>query len=126
MISKKKIRMMTQAAIYEKRYYRRDAFVQRYYKSDYIGMERLKSKIWLTIFYGISLVAYMFDQVYNQAVDLLHYDYQGFVIKAVLIYLALGVVISIITSSVYGPRYDKANRRIDAYYRQIDKINTME
>ena len=117
---------MTQAEIYEKRYYRRDAFFQRYYKNDYIGMERLKSKIWLTIFYGISLVAYMFDQVYNQAVDLLHYDYQGFVIKAVLIYLALGIIISIITSSVYGPRYDKANRRLDAYYRQIDKINTME
>ena len=126
MLSKEKIRMMTQAAVYEKRYYRRDLFAGRFFKNDYIGLERLKTKIWLTIFYGIFLAGYLFNLVYIEQVDLLHFNYQGFVIRVVVIYLLLGFAVSLLTSAVYGPRYDKASKRLDAYYRQLDKIDTRD
>lgn len=116
--------MMAQAAAYEKRYFRRDLFASRYYKNDYIGMERLKTKIWMTIFFGVYLAGYLFNLVYIEQIDLLHFDYRGFVFRAVVIYLLLGFVISLITSWVYGQRYDKASKRLDAYYRQLDKIDT--
>lgn len=124
MLSKEKIRIMAQAAAYEKRYFRRDLFASRYYKNDYIGMERLKTKIWMTIFFGVYLAGYLFNLVYIEQIDLLHFDYRGFVFRAVVIYLLLGFVISLITSWVYGQRYDKASKRLDAYYRQLDKIDT--
>ena len=126
MLSKEKIRMMTKAAIYEKQYYRRDLFASRFYKNDYIGLERLKTKIWMTIFYGVFLVGYLFNLVYIEQVDLLHFDYQGFVFRAVVIYLIFGFVISLITSAVYGPRYEKASKRLEAYYRQLDKIDSRD
>ena len=46
MINKEKIRLMTQAAAYESSGLQRDSFAKRYYKKDYVGLEKLKSKIW--------------------------------------------------------------------------------
>ncbi len=124
MYSREKIRMMAQAAVYEKQYYRKDMFAERYYKNDYIGLERIKTKIWMTFFFIVYVAAYLFDQVYILQVDLLHYNYKEFVIKALIIYLILSLVISLLTSAVYGPKYEKANKRLKAYYNQLDKIST--
>ena len=124
MYSREKIRMMAQADVYEKQYYRKDMFAERYYKNDYIGLERIKTKIWMTFFFIVYVAAYLFDQVYILQVDLLHYNYKEFVIKALIIYLILSLVISLLTSAVYGPKYEKANKRLKAYYNQLDKIST--
>ena len=126
MYSREKIRMMTQAAIYEKKYYRKDMFAERYYKNDYIGLERIKTKIWLTIFFGMYIGWSLFDQVYVQQVDLLIFNYKEFVIRTVIIYLVLSFIVSVITSLVYGPKYDKANRRLKAYYTQLEKISAKD
>lgn len=123
MLSREKIRMMAQAAVYEKQYYRKDMFAGRYYKNDYIGLERLKTKIWMTIFFAMYVAAHIFNLVYIEQIDLLHYNYKEFAIKAIVVYLALSLVISLLTSAVYGPRYERANRRLKAYYDQLEKIN---
>ncbi len=126
MLSKEKIRMMTQAAVYEKHYYRSDRFAERYYKNDYIGLERIRTKIWMTIFFAIFVGSYLFMQVYVEQVDLLHYNYREFVIKALIVYLILSLIVSLLTSAVYGPKYDRASRRLKAYYDQLEKINSKE
>lgn len=123
MLSREKIRMMAQAAVYEKSYYRKDMFVERYFKNDYIGLERLKTKIWMTVFFAMYVAAYSFDLVYIEQIDLLHFNYKQFAIKAIIVYLVLSVIISVLTSAVYGPKYERANRRMKAYYDQLEKIN---
>ena len=123
MLSREKIRMMAQAAVYEKSYYRKDMFVERYFKNDYIGLERLKTKIWMTVFFAMYVAAYIFDLVYIEQIDLLHFNYKQFAVKAIIIYLVLSVIISVLTSAVYGPKYERANRRMKAYYDQLEKIN---
>ena len=126
MLSREKIRMMTQAAVYEKQYYRKDMFAERFYKNDYIGLERVITKIWMTFFFLLYVAGYLFIQVYVEQVDLLHFNYKEFVIRALIIYLILSFIISFITSAVYGPKYEKANRRLKAYYTQLDKISTKQ
>ena len=126
MLSKEKIRMMTKAASYEKMYYRKDLFASRYYKNDYIGLERLKTKVWMTIIFGVILAGYLFNLVYIEQIDLLHFDYQGFAIRVVIIYLLVSFAISMITSAVYGPKYERASRRLEEYYRQLDNIDTRD
>ena len=74
---------MTHAALYEdSQQFRRDGFIRRYYKADYIALNRFITKVWMTLFYAAGLVAYIFQLVYVESVDLLHVDYQGFVINA--------------------------------------------
>ena len=77
----------------------------------------------MTLFYAIALLAYIFQQVYVENVDLLHYDYQGFVIKNVVLYLAISIGISLVTSAVYGSRYAKAEKRMDQYFKKLDQID---
>ena len=63
---------------------------------------------------------------YIQGADLLHYDYTGFVIRALVIYAALLLIVSGITAIVYSSRYDKAKERIDAYYEILEEINNYD
>lgn len=126
MINKEKIRLMTQAAGYEASGLRRDSFAKRFYKNDYVGLEKLKSKIWLTVFYAVYLIYFAVDEFYIKGADLLHYDYTGFVIDALVGYLILLLIVSGITSVVHGNRYDRAKKRIDWYYDLLEQINEIE
>ncbi|MBQ6239870.1 MAG: hypothetical protein IJK56_05835 [Firmicutes bacterium] len=127
MLNERKVRVMTQAALYESSYqYRKDYFIRRYYLPDYIAINRFVTKIWLTIFYIIAVGAYVFQLVYVQSVDLLHFDYQGFAVKVVLIYLIASILVSILTSAYYGSRYAKAERRVHKYFRYLDEIDTYQ
>lgn len=126
MINKEKVRLMAQAAGYESSELQRDSFAKRFYKKDYVGMEKLKSKIWFTVFYAIYLVYFAVDEFYVKGADLLHYDYVGFLVNAVAVYLILLLIISGITAVVHGARYDKAKSRIDHYYELLEQINEFE
>ncbi len=126
MINKEKIRLMTQAAGYELSDLRRDSFAKRFYKKDYVGIEKLKSKIWLTVFYAVYLIYYAVDEFYVKGADLLHYDYTGFVINALVGYLILLLIVSGVTAVVHGNRYDKAKKRVDRYYDLLEQINEIE
>lgn len=118
---------MTHAAMYESSMqFRRDFFVKRYFKADYIALNRFVTKIWLTLFYCIFLAAYAFILVYVEGVDLLHFNYQGFVVKAVLLYLGLSLISSLLTSAVYGTRYAKAEKRMNSYFKKLDQIDSFE
>lgn len=127
LVNEQKIRIMTHAAFYEDSYqYRRDFFIKRYYKADYIALNRFITKVWMTLFYAAALFAYIFQLVYVESVDLLHFDYQGFVIKAVVLYLALSIIISVLTSAVYGSRYAKAEKRMKGYFDKLDQIDRFQ
>ena len=126
MINKEKIRLMTQAAAYESSGLQRDSFAKRFYKKDYVGLEKLKSKIWLTVFYAAYLVYFAVDEFYVNSADLLHYDYVGFALNAVVGYLILIWIISAISGVAHSSRYDKAKKRIDQYYDLLEQINEIE
>lgn len=126
MVNKEKVLLMAKAASYEASGFQRDAFAKRYYKKDYIGLEKLKSKIWFTVFYAVYLAYIAVDEFYIKAADLLHYDYTGFVIHALVWYVVFLLVISGITAVVYGSRYDKAKKRIDYYYEVLEQINNID
>lgn len=124
MVNEYKISVMTKAAMYESSLqYRRDSFTKRYYKADYIALNRFITKVWVTFFFCLGLVAYAFLLVYVEKVDLLHFDYQGFAIKAAVIYLLISLAISLITSAVYGNRYTKAEKRMKAFFDKLDTID---
>ena len=44
---------MCKAAAYESKGLRDDAFAKRYYKEDYMDFQRLKLRVWTTVFYVI-------------------------------------------------------------------------
>lgn len=126
MVNTEKIRLMAQAAAYEQRQYARDSFANRYYKQDYVDKERLRAGIFATIFY---ILFWAYEAVcifYLNGVDLLTYDYVGLCIRILVEYVALLILVSVITGAVHSRRFDKAKQRMDSYYDLLDQIDSYQ
>ena len=55
MLDKRKIRLMTRAAIYEKNYGEEDFKISSYYKKDYSSLNTWVTLIWITVGYGLAV-----------------------------------------------------------------------
>lgn len=126
MANPEKIKLMLKAETYRQTEYSKDAFAQKYFKNDYLGMQRLISMIWLTIFYALYLAFVVIRDFYVNTADMLHFDYKGFVVKALIIYLLLAVAVCIVTTLFAERRYDKAKVRIEEYCDLVDQIAAFE
>lgn len=122
MVNTEKIRLMSRAAAYESTRLQEDSFARRFYKQDYVAYRALGLRVWATIFYVIYWVYKLVKIFYLESANLLYYDYRSLFIQFILYYLILLVVVSVLAYIVHGIRFDKARKRIDAYYDLLDRI----
>lgn len=120
------IRLMAQAASYEKNHYQQDSIAKRYYRQDYIGRKVLGACFWATIYYIIYWAYRLADIFYIKNANLLTYDYRGLVVHILVVYVVVLVVVGIIAGLVHARRYDAAKKRLNAYYDLLDQIDTFE
>lgn len=125
MLSKKKIRLMSRMAMYEKRYGREDMKITTYYKKDYSSINTWLSIFWVTAGYIILalLLAYV-----NMDLLLLNLTTQKliFIIAAVV---AAYVIILILYGSwakkFYNNKHTKAKQRVKKHYRDLNRLEKM-
>jgi uncharacterized membrane protein (Fun14 family) len=119
MLNFKKIRLMTKLAVYEKKDGKEDIYLSKYYKTDYVRFQVLKSIITATIGYGliIGLIAfYKMEYLIKNAVVL---DYKtlgtyilGFYLMTITIY-GLGSMI------LYSMKYDASRKKLSRYFKLL-------
>ena len=126
MVRQEKIMLMAQAAAYEKAHYQQDSFAKRYYRQDYIDKERLRARIWATIYFLVYWGVRAVQMFYLNQVNFLSFDYVGFVIRILVEYVILLFVVSFIAGFIHAWRYDKAKKRIDHYFDLLDQIDSFE
>ena len=102
MLDKRKIRLMTRAAIYEKNYGEEDFKISSYYKKDYSSLNTWVTLIWME---GITLA-------------------KLFVFAAVAIgaYVSLLIAYGIGAGSFYKNKHIKAKQRVKKYLRDLSRI----
>ncbi len=123
LVNKEKIILMCKAAAYESGKLRDDAYAKRYYKQDYIDLQRLKLRIWTTVFYLIYWVYYLVKEFYIEGANLLHYNYGALFIKVFFYYAILLIAVSWIAGFIHSIRFDIAKKRVDEYYDLLASIN---
>lgn len=119
MLSKKKIKIMFRMSSYESGVGKNDLNTIKYYKSDYVRLNILKSIVALTFSYALILVmiaAYNLDYLVKNAVNL-PYQRIGFTVLG--IYLLLVAFYTFISISVYSLRYDASRKRVQKYFRYL-------
>lgn len=123
MINKKKIQIMAQDAIYMLRGHHKDSIAERYFKNDYLGSERMKNMVIFTIVY-IFYVLYEIGRDFYVAVapDFLHFDYEGYIIEKIIIYIVLAIIIAVLTTICASIRYDAALANIDRHEEVVKKL----
>lgn len=122
MVNEKKIRLMTQLALDEKRFYKDELDESGYFRSDYIRSNTLKVLLGYSISYLLimGLVAmYYVDYLFTNVVQM---DMQSMVWLAGCIYVGLLLIITLFCVLFYMTKYTNNRKRLRKYMMEIDKL----
>lgn len=122
MVNEKKVRLMTQLALDEKRFYKDELDESGYFRSDYIRSNTLKVLLGYSISYLLimGLVAmYYVDYLFTNAVQM---DMQSMVWLAGCIYVGLLLIITLFCVLFYMTKYTNNRKRLRKYMMEIDKL----
>lgn len=122
MVNEKKVRLMTQLALDEKRFYKDELDESGYFRSDYIRSNTLKVLLGYSISYLLimGLVAmYYVDYLFTNVVQM---DMQSMVWLAGCIYVGLLLIITLFCVLFYMTKYTNYRKRLRKYMMEIDKL----
>lgn len=122
MVNEKKVRLMTQLALDEKRFYKDELDESGYFRSDYICSNTLKVLLGYSISYLLimGLVAmYYVDYLFTNVVQM---DMQSMVWLAGCIYVGLLLIITLFCVLFYMTKYTNNRKRLRKYMMEIDKL----
>ena len=122
MVNEKKVRLMTQLALDEKRFYKDELDESGYFRSDYIRSNTLKVLLGYSISYLLimGLVAmYYVDYLFTNVVQM---DMQSMVWLAECIYVGLLLIITLFCVLFYMTKYTNNRKRLRKYMMEIDKL----
>lgn len=123
MVNEKKVRLMTQLALDEKRFYKDELDESGYFRSDYIRSNTLKVLLGYSISYLLimGLVAmYYVDYLFTNVVQM---DMQSMVWLAGCIYVGLLLIITLFCVLFYMTKYTNNQASVcSKYMMEIDKL----
>ena len=125
MLDKKKIRLMTRVAIYDKEYGQEDLRITGYYQKDYVSLNVWVTLIWVTV--GFFLTAALLFMSSGESIV------EGITIvkMVILIAVALGAYLSLLiiygigVSTFYKKRHTQAKQRVKKYMRDLSRLEKM-
>lgn len=122
MLNYKKIRLMTKIAVYEKKDGKEDIHLSKYYKTDYVRLQVLKSIITATIGYALIIGMILFYKMEYLIKNAITLDYKlmgtyilGFYLMVITLY-GLGSVIG------YSMKYDASRKKLSRYFRLLKRL----
>lgn len=125
MLSEERVILMTKMASYERNEGKKNVSVGNYFRSDYIGVQVLKSIFCATIAFAIIFALFIFYDFELFMQDIYKMDLITFA-KNVLIYYGVTVLVyGVISYAVYSYRYTKAKKSLKCYYQNLKKLNAL-
>lgn len=122
MLSYRKIRLMTQLAIYEKKTGREDMKLGRYYQSDYTRLNVLKTAITVTIAYVFILAIVAFYKIEYLLDNALTLDYASLGKTILIIYVCLMGVYLIAALFGYSRYYQYSRKKLGRYFKMLGRM----
>lgn len=113
---------MTRMAAYEENEGKKYMSIGSYFRSDYMGLQVIKSVISSTLAYLIILGLYIYYHFETFMQDIYKMDLMQ-VGKSLLLYYVIFVAANgLITYIVYSFRYSRAKRSLRRYYRHLKQL----
>lgn len=125
MLNEERIILMTKLASYESGEGKKNVAIASYFRSDYIGMQVIKSVIGSSIAFFIVFGLYVLYDFETFMLDIYRMDLFVFA-KNILIYYCITVIgFAVLTYLVYAYRYSKAKRSLKNYYNNLKRLASM-
>ncbi len=125
MLNMERIILMTKMASYEENEGKKNMTIGKYFRSDYITIQVLKSVVCATIAYAVCFALFIFYDFETFMQDIYKMDLIAYA-KNVLLYYAITVVVyGVISYCIYSYRYAKAKKSLKCYYNNLKKLNSL-
>ncbi len=125
MVDERKVRLMTQLALYEETQGKEDFKISSYYRKDYSGLHMICSILWVTagyVCFGILFVLGIMDTL---LANLTIRTLIVFGILAVLGYILVLIVYAIIANTIFNRKHKDARQRVKRYNHNLTRLLKM-
>lgn len=124
MLNNKKIRTMTKLALYEQLDGKEDIRMGKYYKTDYVRLQMLKTVVSVTVGYILILILigmYKAEYIISNLVTFDFVRIGQYILGFYIMIMAVFVTGSIIG---YSFKYDKSRKDLSKYYKALKKLSS--
>ncbi|MGB8450697.1 MAG: hypothetical protein WCD89_00055 [Anaerocolumna sp.] len=123
MLNNKKIRIMTKLALYEQKEGTEDIKMGKYYKTDYVRLQVLKTVVGVTIGYILILLMvgiYKAEYIISKLVTFNFIRIGQYILGFYIMLMAVFITGSIIG---YSLKYDNSRKNLSKYYKTLKKLS---
>ena len=123
MLNTDKIRLMTKLALYETKEGKEDIRLSKYYKTDYVRYQVLKSVLCATFGYALILLLIFFyktEYIVSNAVTM---NYKAVGTYILGIYVIIVAIYGLGASVGYAIKYDLSRKKLSRYYKLLKRLN---
>ncbi len=125
MLNEERIILMTKLASYESGEGKKNTAVGSYFRSDYIGMQVVKSVISATIAFFILFALYVLYDFETFMLEVYKMDLFDFAKSILILYGVFVVGFAVLTYVLYTYRYNKVKKNLKNYYSNLKKLASM-
>ena len=123
MLNTEKVRHMTKAAAYENGAENKNLKISSYFRSDYIGLQLIKSGFAYTVSFVLLLVMWGMGKVDELMLMINRPEYTENLIKSVvLLFVSMLCLYEIAVYVYYSAKYEKAKKSVKEYNGQLRSI----
>ena len=123
MLNEEKIKLMTRMAAYEENEGKRSMQIGNYFRSDYIGLQVMKSVISATIAFAIVIGMYIFYEFESVMKEIYQVDLLATGKQILIAYVVFVGIYAVITYIIYAYRYTKAKKSLKKYYTHLTELS---
>ena len=123
MLNEEKIKLMTRMAAYEENEGKRSMQIGNYFRSDYIGLQVMKSVISATIAFAIVIGMYIFYDFESVMKEIYQVDLLATGKQILIAYVMFVGIYAVITYIIYAYRYTKAKKSLKKYYTHLTELS---
>lgn len=125
MLNNRKVRLMTRLAIYEQTEGKEDVRISKYFQTDYVRLNVLKTVVAITVGYlliMLLLIVYHSEYLIREAVTL---DYTGILTRYVGIYIIVLTVYGALGMIGYMIKYRASRKKLAKYFRMLRRLRSL-
>lgn len=125
MLNEERIILMTRLASYEAGEGKKNEAIGRYFRSDYIGVQVIKSVISASIAFAVLFGLYILYDLETLMTEIYRMDLFVFAKNILLMYAVLVAGFAVLTYAIYAYRYSKAKKSLKNYYNNLRKLASL-
>ncbi len=126
MLNDERIILMTKLASYEQGKGKKNIQVSKYFRSDYLLLQILKTLFCTTLAYVILVGLYVLYHFEELTENLYQMDLLRFIRQIVMLYGVFAVAGCVVTYIVYSYRHQKARKSLKEFMNNLKKLNAQQ